>query len=100
MAIYLGNTKVNATAGTPATASITVDQSYDATSTNAQSGTAVAEAIEEITVDQTYSASSTNAQSGVAVGSAIATKQNTVLYGTTAPTSADGSDGDVYILYS
>lgn len=48
MAIYLGNTKVNAAAGTPVTASITVDQSYDATSTNAQSGTAVAEAIADL----------------------------------------------------
>lgn len=48
MAIYLGNTKVNATAGTSVTASITVDQSYDATSTNAQSGTAVAEAIADL----------------------------------------------------
>ena len=52
----------------------TVDQTYDDTSTHAQSGIAVAQAISNIpsvTVDQTYGASSTNAQSGVAVAEAI-----------------------------
>ena len=78
----------------------TVDQTYSASSTNAQSGTAVASAIAAVptkpivagsnititentnnitlaatmpTVDQTYNSSSTNAQSGVAVASAIST---------------------------
>lgn len=78
----------------------TVDQTYNASSTNAQSGTAVAGALAAVptkpivagsnititentnditlaatmpTVDQTYSAVSTNAQSGVAVASAIST---------------------------
>ena len=79
-----------------APASATVDQTYNASSTNAQSGTAVAGALASYTptaslatvattgdysdlnntptiptVDQSYSASSTNAQSGVAVASAI-----------------------------
>ena len=78
----------------------TVDQTYSAASTNAQSGVAVASAIAAVpskplvagsnititentnnvtiaataaTVDQTYSASSTNAQSGAAVAGALAT---------------------------
>lgn len=74
----------------------TVDQTYDATSTNAQSGTAVAEAISgqascqlvegagidltesngslviAATVDQTYDATSADAQSGVAIAGALA----------------------------
>lgn len=53
---------------------VTVDQTYDATSANPQSGTAVAQAlgtIPSVTVDQTYSSSSTNAQSGVAVAQAL-----------------------------
>ena len=88
----------------------TVDQTYSATSSNAQSGKAVAQAIGALdksdsavsgqyvsavsetdgiitvsrenlptipTVDQTYSASSTNAQSGTAVAGAISGKANT-----------------------
>ena len=54
----------------------TADQTYDATSTNAQSGVAVAQAISAIPsveVDQTYNAASTNAQSGTAVAQALAT---------------------------
>lgn len=53
---------------------ITVDQAYDATSSNPQSGTAVAQAVAQAggTVDQQYNASSTNAQSGTAVAGAIA----------------------------
>ena len=83
-------------------AGVVVDQTYNASSTNAQAGVAVAEAIASVpaqvqadwnetntsskayiqnkptipaavTVDQTYSASSTNAQSGTAVAEAIAT---------------------------
>lgn len=72
----------------------TVDQAYDASSENAQSGTAVAEALGTETTlvagsgisltessgsltiaapaDQTYDSTSTNAQSGVAVAEAIA----------------------------
>ena len=52
---------------------ITVDQQYDATSSNPQSGTAVAQAVAQAggTVDQQYNASSTNAQSGTAVAGAI-----------------------------
>lgn len=56
----------------------TVDQTYDATSENAQSGKAVAEALETIpsvTVDQTFDPTSANAQSGVAVASALTFKQ-------------------------
>lgn len=59
----------------------TVDQTYDADSTHAQSGLAVAQAISNIpsvTVDQTYDSSSTNAQSGVAVSQAVAAKQDTI----------------------
>lgn len=52
---------------------ITVDQTYNSTSTNAQSGTAVAGALAGA-VDQTYDSTSTKAQSGVAVASAVATK--------------------------
>lgn len=50
--------------GTP-----TVDQTYDGTSSNAQSGVAVASAIAGlgITVDQVYDGTSANAQSGVAI---------------------------------
>ena len=53
---------------------ITVDQQYDATSSNPQSGTAVAQAVAQAggTVDQQYDASSANAQSGTAVAGAIA----------------------------
>jgi hypothetical protein len=53
---------------------ITVDQEYNATSGNPQSGTAVAQAVAQAggTVDQQYNASSTNAQSGTAVAGAIA----------------------------
>lgn len=54
----------------------TVDQTYDPTSANAQSGVAVAQAVAAVptvTVDQTYSASSQNAQSGVAVAQALQT---------------------------
>ena len=60
------------TQSTPPT--VTVDQTYSASSTNAQSGTAVAQAVASvaITVDQTYNASSTNAQSGTAVAGALA----------------------------
>ncbi len=57
-----------AIAAIPSTA--TVDQTYDPTSTNAQSGTAVAQAvaaIPSVTVDQTYDGTSANAQSGVAI---------------------------------
>ena len=87
-----------------APASVTVDQTYDASSANPQSGTAVAGAISTVkqvpastaadvnkvlkvnaqgnpewgtdstvTVDQTYSASSTNPQSGTAVAGALST---------------------------
>ena len=89
--------------GTPVWAAAqggTVDQVYNASSTNAQSGTAVAGALAAVptkplvagsnititentnditlaatmpTVDQTYNSSSANAQSGVAVASAIST---------------------------
>jgi len=88
-------------------AGVVVDQTYSASSTNAQSGTAVAEAIASVpaqvqadwnetnssskafiqnkptipagvVVDQTYNASSTNAQSGTAVAGAISTKQDTI----------------------
>lgn len=88
-------------------AGVVVDQTYNASSTNAQAGVAVAEAIASVpaqvqadwnetntssksyiqnkptipaavTVDQTYNASSTNAQSGTAVAGAISTKQDTI----------------------
>ena len=67
---------------------ITVDQSYDATSSNPQSGTAVAQAVAQAggTVDQQYNASSTNAQSGTAVAGAIAGVKQVP-----ASTSADAS---------
>lgn len=92
--------------------SVTVDQTYNSSSTNAQSGTAVAGALATVnqvpsvtssdgdkiltatwnsgtstgsfswqakpTVDQTYDALSTNAQSGVAVASAISDALGTV----------------------
>ena len=53
---------------------VTVDQTYNAQSANAQSGVAVAQALGTIpivTVDQTYDATSTNAQSGVAIAGVI-----------------------------
>ena len=56
---------------------VTVDQTYNSNSSNAQSGKAVAEAIASIgggnpiEVDQTYNPNSTNAQSGAAVAQAI-----------------------------
>ena len=75
----------------------TVDQEYNGSSTNAQSGVAIANLIANYsttdsfnnvafsgeysdllnvpTVDQTYNGSSTNAQSGVAVASAISDMQ-------------------------
>lgn len=52
----------------------TVDQTYDATSANPQSGVAVAQAlgtIPSVTVDQTYDPTSANAQSGVAIAGVI-----------------------------
>lgn len=51
-----------------------VDQAYDPTSENAQSGTAVAQAlgtIPVVTVDQVYDSTSVNAQSGVAMAGVI-----------------------------
>ena len=94
---------------------ITVDQSYDATSSNPQSGTAVAEAVAQAggTVDQTYNASSTNAQSGTAVAEAIsgvkqvpastASDENKVLavnaQGTPEwATPSSGGGGDVVVI--
>lgn len=53
---------------------VTVDQTYNAQSANAQSGTAVAQAlgtIPSVTVDQTYDPTSANAQSGVAIAGVI-----------------------------
>lgn len=60
-------------------ARVTVDQVYDSTSTNAQSGTAVAGALANIptvTVDQTFDGTSANAQSGVAVQGKLSTMPN------------------------
>ena len=74
----------------------TVDQTYDADSTNAQSGVAVAEAIAGIsipTVDQAYDADSTNAQSGVAVAGAISSVRQ-------VPSSASGDSGKVLTVNS
>ena len=85
-----------------------VDQTYDATSTNAQSGVAVASAIsaaganyataaqgakadtalQASDVDQTYDATSANAQSGVAVASAISAA------GANYATAAQGTKAD------
>ena len=92
----------------------TVDQSYDGTSTDAQSGVAVAEALSDYTptaslatvattgaysdlsgtptiptVDQAYDGTSTNAQSGVAVASAISGKQDTLTAGTNITISSN-----------
>lgn len=53
-----------------------IDQSADATSPRAQSGVAVAEAVDaliKIRTDETYSPTSENAQSGIAVAEALAT---------------------------
>lgn len=47
----------------------------------------------------TLNASGQVVDSGVAI-STLTGKQNAVLYGTTQPTSGQGEDGDVYILYS
>ena len=52
----------------------TVDQTYDSTSTNAQSGVAISQAlgtIPSVTVDQTYDSTSANPQSGVAIAGVI-----------------------------
>ncbi len=48
--------------------------------------TLIGTALQPSNVDQTYSASSTNAQSGTAVASAISTKQNTLVSGTNIKT--------------
>lgn len=93
----------------------TVDQTYSASSTNAQSGVAVAEAISgqascqlvegagidltesngslviAATVDQTYNAASTEAQSGVAVAGALANINQ-------VPTSAQADEGKALIV--
>lgn len=93
----------------------TVDQTYDATSTNAQSGTAVAEAISgqascqlvegagidltesngslviAATVDQTYDATSADAQSGVAVAGALANINQ-------VPASAQADEGKALVV--
>lgn len=56
-----------------------VDQVYDGTSANAQSGVAVASGISDAitsNIDQTYDGTSAKAQSGTAVASAISTKAN------------------------
>lgn len=69
-----GTSPVNGTAIANALANINVDQTYNALSTVAQSGTAVDQALSTLSipeVDQTYSASSTSAQSGTAVASAV-----------------------------
>ena len=74
----------------------TVDQTYDADSTNAQSGVAVAEAIAGIsipTVDQAYDASSVNAQSGIAVAGAISSVRQ-------VPSSTSGDNGKVLTVNS
>lgn len=70
---------INAIAGLDIGGGGDVDQTYDATSENAQSGTAVAEALETIpsvTVDQTFDATSANAQSGVAVAQAVGAQKS------------------------
>jgi hypothetical protein len=72
---------------------ITVDQAYDATSENPQSGTAVAQAVEQAggTVDQSYNASSANAQSGTAVAEAVGTPVNLVQGSGITLTESSGS---------
>ena len=103
---------------------VTVDQTYNSSSTNPQSGTAVAGAIAGVnqvpastsadedkvltvnssgnpvwatpqggggTVDQTYNASSTNAQSGTAVAGALATVSQ-------VPSTTGASSGDVLVV--
>ena len=99
--------KVSDTASSALQAS-DIDQTYDATSTNAQSGVAVASAIsatganyataaqgakadtalQASDIDQTYDATSTNAQSGVAVASAISAA------GVNYATAAQGAKAD------
>ena len=112
-----------------------INQTFDPTSKNAQSGKAVAEAVSgkqntlvsgtniktingnsilgsgnitieggsgsSITIDQTFDPDSENAQSGKAVAEyvdkAFAELQPKVLYGTEAPSSNIGVDGDIYI---
>lgn len=60
-----------------------VDQTFDSTSANAQSGVAVQQALQTIpsvTVDQTFDGTSANAQSGVAVQQAIDERVYTVTF--------------------
>ena len=80
---------------------ITVDQTYDDTSTNPQSGTAVAEAIQaipSITVDQTYDDDSTNPQSGTAVAEAVSGKIDSTEKG--ASNGVATLDGNGRVPYS
>lgn len=75
---------------------VTVDQTYDATSANAQSGTAVAQAVASVptvTVDQTYDATSANAQSGTAVAQAVAAIPTVTVDQTYDATSANAQSG-------
>lgn len=75
-----------------------VDQTYDATSTLAQSGTAVAQALEGIVVDQTYDLTSSNAQSGTAVAEAIASVEIPLVIDSVVIDSTDAlSSGGAYI---
>ena len=74
-----------------------VDQTYDATSTLAQSGTAVAQALENIVVDQTYNEVSSNAQSGTAVAQAIQAIEIPVVTDSVEAESSDAlSSGGAY----
>jgi len=76
MAIYLGNTKVNATAGTSSS-------SIDISSTTATQA-------DVSTGKYFYNSSGQRVQGTLQV--------NTVYVGSSAPSSSDGENGDVYIV--
>lgn len=82
---------------------VTVDQTYDAQSANAQSGIAVAQALQTIpsvTVDQTYNAQSANAQSGTALATVFQNLQNMIpVQGNINIAAASGWDITVYANY-
>lgn len=83
---------------------ITVDSALSSTSTNPVQNkvinTALSSKMDKMTVDSTVTSGSSNLITSGAVYTAINTKQNLITISTAEPTSNDGSDGDIWIVYS